>query len=322
MFWLFRLEKKICSCLCCFFCLGPILIIIGVALVVSSASDSRGALISKYNDAVEAWTSTHKAEFESLAANSVLVVNGNRSNVLSLDTSNDALNDDDKKFIPYAARKLVVSLNNVILPMAWNPYSGATVMLEVFVNNTAGPTIFSQTVQPMKTSYVSTTCDLSQDYCSDCTAKNGVWTSSGCRVSSVASNVCVKVDQYSSGNWYASSTPGGDVGCGAGGNWQAVSYTNVYNPVSPIVFNGQFVLRSAYDPYVVAASLTGGTFRFGLTTKEKIKYGFILIIIGGVCVVPAVLLGVFCYRHLAKKHDHHHHHHHYQPVMPGYGTYH
>ncbi len=65
---------NIAECICCMMCLGPVLLIIGVAVFFQSFSDHRLAAISEYDLAVSTWNSGPGADrsFEGLGISAIL----------------------------------------------------------------------------------------------------------------------------------------------------------------------------------------------------------------------------------------------------------
>ena len=65
---------NVANCICCMMCLGPVLLIIGVAVFFQSFSDYRLAQITEYDTAVSAWNAGAGADrsFEGLEIMAVL----------------------------------------------------------------------------------------------------------------------------------------------------------------------------------------------------------------------------------------------------------
>lgn len=48
--------RSVVGCICCFIVVGPILLIVGIAMLVAAGTDTRSSSISSYNSAVSLWT--------------------------------------------------------------------------------------------------------------------------------------------------------------------------------------------------------------------------------------------------------------------------
>lgn len=57
----------VCTCMCCLFCTGPCLILIGVFMFLSIFDDQRAGKIEEYNKVVAAWTDTHRGAWQAAA---------------------------------------------------------------------------------------------------------------------------------------------------------------------------------------------------------------------------------------------------------------
>jgi len=324
--WLWQLERRVCGCMCCLICVGPILVVLGLVFLLSATSDTRGDLINEYNVAVDAWTDTHRANFEKALFRFGNSTNGPLS-FMKQDTSADTLNDHDKDIHTYNYLKYTAVLSDAITPKPWLANSkGSLVFWPADTNSsrsvpfTDNPTLMSDTIYTAKdlqcSPSTSTTSSGSTDCNSACNQKGGTWNyaTSICTVHSYLSQYCLKVDN----NWNPSNIYGG-LGCTPSTSWSTSTYVHTFNPTI-IAFTGTVTVRSANDPYIVAEHLTGGSLNFGLTRAQKAEIGIILIITGGAFLLPVVLITYFVVRYYKRKH---HHHHAYAPIQTGqYNYYH
>jgi len=314
MIGLFGLGRRVCGCLCFLLIVGPLLIVIGVAVLFSATHDTRGPLISQYNEAVANWTNTHRAQFAQISPNIYSTEHPNPL-VLGANTQGDILADHDKKIHSYTPLKYTYQLSSLVASKPWS--SSNTSQFVVSVGSKASTVSVTLVATPAVT--YGCTNPHGND-CPECTNQGGVWdfVKQTCTTIEVLDGFCLKLAN-SSGSWEKAADYGG-YGCGAKNDWNTQSYVKVNPTKTPTVtFSGTITVRSLYDPYVYAAHLTDGSYNFGMTQADKAKTGVMLIIVGGVFIAPAILITVFTYRYFTKKshHDYHDvHHHHHQ----GYGS--
>lgn len=80
--------RSVTACICCFLVGGPILLIVGIALLVSAGTDTRGNSISQYNGAVSTWTLSGAGRVANLTSGGQFSVEGDTTRNLAFTTAN------------------------------------------------------------------------------------------------------------------------------------------------------------------------------------------------------------------------------------------
>jgi len=308
----FGFAYHICCCLACLICLGPLLIIIGVIILFTATVNTRGTEISLYNTAITSWNNTYMPEFA--AINGVSIISPINMNLMKDTTTPDTLMDTGTDFSGYNVLKYDAMVN---LPSF--TYTTQNVGYTLPIQITVGGTNLTFSVNPIVQTtlfpnQLVPTCAINNvryPACSQvCQSNLGVWDAGTqvCNLTAIVTQLCVKV----SGSWQLDSTFGGN-GCQPSNAVETPTYTATfpYNGAWPIekyklylppnigqvvTLPVEMIVRHADDPFVVAGSITDGSYYFGTTTGQKLATGFILIIVGGVFTLPAILTVVLiCY---------------------------
>eukprot|EP00239_Pterosperma_sp_CCMP1384_P002902 CAMPEP_0197847474 /NCGR_PEP_ID=MMETSP1438-20131217/6332_1 /TAXON_ID=1461541 /ORGANISM="Pterosperma sp., Strain CCMP1384" /LENGTH=315 /DNA_ID=CAMNT_0043459409 /DNA_START=363 /DNA_END=1310 /DNA_ORIENTATION=- len=125
-----------------------------------------------------------------------------------------------------------------------------------------------------------------------------------CTTYNVLAGICLKVSKHENGTWAFNSTYGGS-GCSSRTGWRMYSWHRVQAPSSgrpptiPDLQRVEFpdlVVRSAFDPHILALHMTAGKLIFAEPQAEELATGLVLIIIGSVAFLPACLLCYPIYR--------------------------
>jgi len=308
-------AREIFACIYCLICLGPFLIIIGLIVLFSAAtSNSRGDETKLYNKSVDAWTSTYRAEFATSMGWTTFLDDNDKA-TLTADTTTDPLNDDHTSDLhSYVALKYTLPLAAIIptLTFETDSYDAGLYNQTLTFNSTdSSHSVVSFNLLQIllaQATNAQMNCDVSGTQSDTNSCPNvcqnkyaGVYDSfeGECDVLQVIKSFCGKVSLVS-GQWGPDFTNGG-YGCGpslalpSSGTFPVETYTNVAPPNDGDIvdFGGVTVtLRSAHDPYIAAAQITGGSLDFGLTKAQKAGAGLIIIIIGAVFMAPAILIVV------------------------------
>jgi len=280
-------QKRIFGVLFGFMLAASIMLIIGLVYIFSGSGKNLREMEMKYNAAVQDWQSSHRDEF---AIGFIVSVNGGGARVMISDQdSPDAITGrDGVKLDSYQPLKYYLPLSTVIPSQPWT--SGKSITLLVSPN-IAGPitsiyeTVPIMTVTPLKLNCTFATCF------SDCRDNGGIWNPSTqqCNINKVISNLCMKA--LGKGSTWADSDLYGGIGCGADNYWNASTYVVVATvPVGNLTFPGNFTLRSIYDPYIVAAYLTQGTFEISGSAPKVLTTGVVLSVLGTSLILIAIVL--------------------------------
>lgn len=296
MLWLFKLEKKICTILCILMWLGPIVIFVGGIVMLSP--DTRTIAINQYNSAVDGWTKTYRDQF----ALSFIDINETAETFnITANLSPDALKDKDKRFKTYVPLKYTIPLPKFIPSKNWNTVNSSIVNFRV--NNSI---VYTENITTMKYDVIPVCCN--GPTCSECSSYGGLWDAEKreCWGTYVLTEYCIKFAD-NNGAWTPSREPGDGFGCGISHNWDTQTYAHI-NPgtANHYDYSGDFTIRSAHDPYIVAAHLTGGSLNFGLSRAEKLRIGLLICICGAIFATPVAIIFIVCCKHMAKKHRHLH----------------
>jgi hypothetical protein len=294
----------VCRLATCALCTGPIMIIIGIALLSSSATDGRGASVSKYNDISTSWVNSKR----SLFLNKTYAISSTGGSlVLLADTSSDTYTDSGDLKLPNATiRYTKVSTTN--MPFSSTTYSSPSTTISSFKFLSNGVVIqdLSSTIPVAGESTRSISCSSSDSF-QTCANKcsGGVYTQnpSQCRTFYVISDICLVVDPTTD----QLDTSGGS-GCATTDSSLPVAlrpdyknnlvrakyttYTTSSVPLS-VTYNPRVTVRSKDDPYVAYLRLTDGSGSFGLTTAQKVASGMAILGIG--IAITVVVCGAIAY---------------------------
>jgi len=324
MYGILGVERRICNCICCLLCTGPILIIVGIVFLVGSGTDTRTANISQYNSAVVAWQNSFRQQYVGAAFSLLQSSNINLS--IAVDTSPDPFSDSDPSIMKYDAYKFRIPNPLWPNPLSWTVNGPSSKWnFNFYSSNVNGSgSSFSSTSVPLmtETSYSASSlgCNFdssSSNYCPTvCHNKGGDWDSGVdlCYVEQQLSSFCTKVSLNGNSAWIPDTTYGG-IGCNPLNSWYPENYQYHSYTSDWAYFDTCYTtIRSAHDPYVAAAYLTDGTYNFGLTTTQKFIIGVSLLSVGiaDVVIMGLVVFGIWkCCRR-----DRHHHHHESSPFIP------
>jgi len=292
------LEKRTCSILWVLLLFGPLVILIGG--IVMLVPDTRSLAIAKYNSAIDDWTNTYRDQFTS----SFLTINETEVPLnLTINQSPDALKDNDPKFKTYVPFKYFIPLPKFVISKSWTTPNSTVVTFKI--NNTV---VYYENVTLMQGGNVPVCCDSTP--CAECTTYGGTWDGQDCKGVFVLTDYCIKFDfDKDKKAWGPSRDPGNGFGCGVyNDDWDTQQFAHI-NPSSyPHIYpySGNFTIRSARDPYIVAAKLTSGSLNFGLSRAEKLRIGLVLIICGGIFLTPVAIIFIVCCQHMVQKHKHLH----------------
>jgi len=290
--------RKAIACLCCLVCFGPILLIIGIVQFAGApgATSNRNAMIGNVNNQIAIWNNIEPSFASGLwLANTVRMnVNHPAGDIPPVETLKT-----------YVATDFYATSNLIVPPATFN-----TQLPPVVIDFVASGTNITGGASVSVKRFVVTTDPANAR--SNC--NRGHFAGSTCTNFFVLDTVCVKVSREENvrGPYRADNRFGG-YGCGPGtsigGSWNPAVYKQVDYDDGDVYdttysFNS-FTVRSAEDPYIFWLNASGGS--WPLTSGQKVLIGTILMVIGGLFMVPCVLfvvIGVVCFRR--RKHHHHH----------------
>jgi len=292
--------RKAFACLCCLVCFGPLLLIIGIWQFAEApgASLQRAAMISDVNAQINLWKNIEPsfAATRWTVNNIALPINHPSGEIPVVENLES-----------YTATDFFTT-SGVIPPSKFNAQANPVVLNFVVTSTTNGTTGgASVSVLPFKATVTSSTSD-------DC--KQGHYSNGYCTNYYVLESVCVKVSKK--GNTYTADNTYGGYGCsqfdGLGGNqWSPSVYTQVpytdsfgNHPSANTYYFNSYTVRAAEDPHLYWLSVSGGY--WPLTSGQKVLLGTVLMVIGGIFMIPCILfvvIGIVCFRR--KRHHHHHH---------------
>lgn len=334
LFGIYRELKEFGQCiaasLCCFVCVGPLLAVVGVALIVSAGTDDRASTLSAYNNAVSSWTSGGYAGFRALTT-----VNPFQLRITSpangqLVTTSQVLNNAD----PYSVDSGATTYSNQF--RVWSGFSQSldarpfaypnTILSNpnfvsintLQISNTLTGQVQSITVPTgwLTQTNPCTSSDSTSECNTKCANKGGTITnptafpvsSRNCARLFLLNEVCLVIANRTGAD-VLDSASGKGFGCAvvssaAVGDTNGRMYTgpgnlgafNFFSPAGAAYPSSYWpitiTLRSAGDPYVTALRLTNGSpGSFGLTIAQKLSVGFALLGIGlGLFLIPACLI--------------------------------
>jgi len=282
----------------------------GIIISIRSPGIDLRANEQKYNQAVDAWSNTHREDFEGRFS----VRNSNTSNWIPMlaDQSIDPINSTDFVLKTYTPLKYIIPISHVIPSQPWA--TGKVEEISFLPNWTShfDLTIQTQTMQIRILTPASLKCDpsfsqnqVNETCTSACTEKMGSWDPNlkHCSIFHALSFFCAKVAENGS-DWEISDLYGG-YGCGADNYWNTSNYSVVFPSSSNFSFSGNIILRSVNDPYILAAHLTEGKFVFSLSTvpKEANAGGFLSFVGFSLVFVMVVVVLAACLHERQKASD-------------------
>ncbi len=313
-----QVGAGIARAVCCFFFTGPLLMVVGIAFLASTSTDSRTSSLAAVNAASATWSATGAAAF----ANRSLSVVADNALSLPLTTSSDYYPDSDGLTVPTRFAKFTATSSSGptsgapfrdVTYVDSGPTSGNSVVLTLYVNG--APSYSQDTVTLIRKKVTTVSCS-SDDSLSTCRNRcNGAFqdrNSRQCWQWFKLTAVCYVVDPQT--GQFASSNPG----CAVQDDrlyglepWSGGTVTGLgtrsfrlltSQPSGSQSFGGVTVtVRSSTDPYVIALMQTGGTLDFGLTTGQKASIGAALLATGIVITVLTCGAACFIVRKCAKK---------------------
>lgn len=321
MCWVFKelreIGNKIAGCVCCLLCIGPVLAIVGIAILASTATDTRAAQIKSYNSAAAAWAATGYAQFAGQGF--CLTGPGTAALTLAAVATQDAYGSDALGALNIPNRTVryyATTASNA--PFSASPLTAPpTATAALTLTLTASPGTASALQAPLFRTVATTISCSSSDSDSTCRGRcNGYWTRSqptACTTYFALSAACLVVDATGPSP-FALDVSGGQ-GCvpvtsgsagfaggtaGSSGTLGMFAFTTATSQFASSSFAGVPVtVRSAADPYVVLLRLTSGSGSLDLTVQAKAEIGSALLAIGIVLtasVCGAIYLLVRCNR--------------------------
>ena len=282
-------------------CSGPILIIIGIATLASTSSDTRSQGVSAFNSAASAWNSGGAqlfADGRTFALRTTAA--GTTSLILLRQSTADSYPDRDGINLPNVS----VSYGGVSLPNS--PIPASTQPSQSFsLDGTAPAAVSSLTNVPV---YATTTTSIScssgdsqstcQSRCPSNSQYNPTLSRTTCTRFWRISEVCLVVVPAT--NMLDMS---GGAGCAVPSDYSpsaalssnglaAISYSASGSQPSDVSSNIRVTVRSSQDPYVVMMRLTKGTGNFGLSVAQKGTLGGALL---GIGVAITICVGLTVY---------------------------
>jgi len=302
--------RKGIACLCCLICLGPLVFGFGVWQFFEAPTDTeRADNIKSMNHAIELWRDDYQQVFS--AEQFLLGTNNQPPSVkLQRDSSKDFAEPELESYTPssyFTSSKVIPSTTF---------QQGLKQSISFAASGNSSGT-FSVSVNLFKIHITSDSDD-------DCDRANGQYTNGNCYYYYVLSDVCVKVSKQNGkmtsdltyggvGCWYSNGFPE-DNGVWVPAKYEQVPYNNGAVFTQTFLFtSGEIRVRHNNDPYVYAQHLTLGTMSLGLTPKQKLMVGILLMGVGGFFMLPCCIFTVIlvvCFR----RRGHGHHHHHYEVV--------
>jgi len=273
----------VCNLLCCFFCVGPILFLVGFGMLVSSLTDYRAGHIENYNEAVEDWTSSGLTTLGNYQ-NTRNVVNVSMvfdtlplsAQLPNKSTSETFIFDNDERVQSYSQFIRFETGAAMDLTNRCSQLTGCDVSpLASFKLLVNGQNIYHASVPAFTRVRTNGRRESSCD-------SGDFWDSidNTCDAYSLIATICIKLQQGPTG-WKVDNLNGG-IGCGVT-TWEAASYDRlrIYGTFPTVVYV-PLVVRSGKDPLVAFYGEMGpGASNFGLTQGAKARTGTILLVIGG-----------------------------------------
>jgi hypothetical protein len=305
--------NKIFCCACFLFTIGPILMIVGISFLASSATDTRGDALSKFNTASTTWDSTGASAFQAASSNfTVGILNSGAtsfSRAVSLTKQTSPANFPDSAGATLPTTALYFSgTGQPLTPFSpWTPTNsagGADSQQMTLVRNSLSGATSPLPITPLWSSATTMNCKSSNtaSTSSDCKPSCNTYVSPStgttrtCYAFYAVTSVCLVVQPGSglldtaggagcvpstSSSPVPSSITGLDTstnlarfGFSPTGGGGIPSSTQTYSNIPVTV-------RASTDPYVQALRLTRGTLDFGLTTAQKVASGIGFLVAGG-----------------------------------------
>ncbi|KAK3266810.1 hypothetical protein CYMTET_24596 [Cymbomonas tetramitiformis] len=315
-------DAKNFRCFSCSFGCSSFMAIVGVYLLTASNyHNTKSEELVTYNHGVEEWTSDYGPQFN--ATSWSLTVDGFPITLVPLSKEDplpkDGAEDDTLSYTP-----LKFTLPSVV-PVPPNSQKDSSASEEPKAPlNTTGATVSNVTDLMRPREALLTVYDgvethqialPSTPLLRKVVKRTAGWKmcryqeagyysgrSHTCTTYGVLESMCVKVSKsVASGAWELNTTYGGS-GCNPRSSWRMFAWrrarapTNGGLPKLPAVETDRIfantVVKSAYDPRILALNITNGKLVFAQGQAEELATGLVLIIIGAVCMVPACFLAV------------------------------
>eukprot|EP01023_Acetabularia_acetabulum_P019639 TRINITY_DN2001_c0_g1_i1.p1 TRINITY_DN2001_c0_g1~~TRINITY_DN2001_c0_g1_i1.p1 ORF type:complete len:450 (+),score=71.44 TRINITY_DN2001_c0_g1_i1:178-1527(+) len=295
------------ACLCCLLFAGPVLIIVGVAVLASTSNDDRADRISQFNDLTAAWNQYGYQDFSTNTSFGVQFNFSNCANAGQVDGGpfilqggasppDDIESDSDR--VDFQQWKY--SLPS--FPTQSQSIGGCQLEVEFLRLNPDGSQQSSvgSAQAAVQTTRTTTVCQSNErtSTCSQRCSNNygGSYNSFSrqCTYTDTLSGVCIKVDESAIGarDWTKNSQlPGQGTGCywDSDSNFFDETKTSRNGNVNSI----QVMVRSARGPYLNFEFVTDGSGSFGLTIGQKIAIGISCIVIG-LLFISVWVLTIYC----------------------------
>jgi|EP01044_Picomonas_judraskeda_P010903 hypothetical protein len=329
------MMQAACCCVCVAFLLGPIFLLVGVSFVGKAATDTRGEALRELQGEAGLWEDVHRADFEGLELSVQVAYTNNLGTVISQSTDlpavtvGDEIDDigsepDDLAVawtpLRYSAQAAVPG--NGPPGDTYRLYAGAVLL------DQAGPFVLCEqsyitlsNCRETCSSRQGSRCTSSCCPCAErCTESGGVYRSvSGtmrCAVTLQLQEVCfvapsgagVGGASVDPALWsgqttgFADSLPDINQQLGPPSEPKVHTSAGMYVRVPPATFcpensvsQVQVTVRSADDPYVIAAESTDYTFDFGATQAENAAAGGTFIVLGLIFSLIPICAGYAIY---------------------------
>jgi len=290
-----ELGQAVVSAVTCFLCLGPVLSAIGIAFLVSTASDSRSATISAFNSAASAWSAGGGAAAFGAASGAAFTLTGpaGASSALSLNqvTSLDSYTTPDLQ-LPNSTLRFYAAVSG---GRPFSSTSGPDTSVSITLSRSTTGGSSSLTAPLFKTFATTISCKNTED---DTTCRSrcsgGYWTRnfpSTCTKYLKLSGICAVVDpvtgQLDAAGGSGCALINSDYSTFAGGSGGTKSVLGVFSFVSQATtwgasdFTGMPVtVRARTDPYVVLLRSTNGSMELDISVATKGAIGGALLAVG------------------------------------------
>jgi len=241
------------------------LLVVGFVFIFINTGQSLRTTEIRYNAAVQEWNQRNRNDFS--VGFTVSTPDFSFSAAMVADESPDTITAGPGiTLTEYTPLKYVMPIGQAIPPVAYS--TGRNVKIQILSSTPGSVPFISQELLVMPTLILnSTTLNCSFATCLIvCRERFGNWDPvlQQCAIFMALDDFCSKVIGSGS-SWSQSDLYGGN-GCWIQSNWTPANYTIVPTIPKPYyMFSGNLSLRSVYDPYIVAASLTNGSFHI---TKE------------------------------------------------------
>ncbi|KAI9349428.1 hypothetical protein DFJ73DRAFT_833505 [Zopfochytrium polystomum] len=319
---LLELGTCVCGLIFTFFCVGPILIAVGIVYLILASNRDRENALTAYNNVVNDWNNQYLSAFS--GATFTFSPGGAASVSLGWSKSGtgyQGITDPDKDGVPQYAAAAYASAPVSTSP--WRTYSLIATAPNGYTTNLTiprGSVIEYATVTQSKSSLNCrmpsdcdsysgssyTGCIQKQDCYSLCSTYMGTMNGESCSYPAVLDALCIRVKDSGTGMVLDSQNSRySDIGCFYENKFSVGIYTplvrsKVYSTYSMADFragmyqipNGVLV-RESNDPYIYASWSTQGSYTFGTSTKTKLTIG-ISTLIAGVILTILIIFLIWC----------------------------